>query len=362
MEQAEFEHIARQVRQKAVRTALAYSVGTEKAEDIAQDVMLRLWTIHEEITGLVSAEKLAVCIARNLSADYYRKRRTVSLTKKHNTIDEKQPQPDIYCEINENQEWLIQRMEALPPAEHRILKLRQVELCLPYDLHTALDLMTTVVYVLESGSDHVHVVVGVCAAADAQTQEVVATETVLTSDGITVSEQITDLAATDTGLAVELDCEHLGGELLLGHLVEHLVGVDEEGVAADRTLIRNAILVELLCKILNLLDAGLEHVELRVLVKTDSESRHVTTVHTAVCQEALEGDEELLGALIYILPAGCDEATHVHETVFLRRHRHAVGKSEHLAADLLDCGVLELGLTHLDEICVLCETSGVEDV
>lgn len=127
MEQAEFEHIARQVRQKAVRTALAYSVGTEKAEDIAQDVMLRLWTIHEEITGLVSAEKLAVCIARNLSADYYRKRRTVSLTKKHNTIDEKLPQPDIYCEINENQEWLIQRMEALPPAEHRILKLRQVE-------------------------------------------------------------------------------------------------------------------------------------------------------------------------------------------------------------------------------------------
>lgn len=127
MKQAEFEHIARQVRQKAVNTALACSVGTENAEDIAQDVMLRLWNIHEEIGGQTSAEKLAVCIARNLSADHYRKQRTIPLKPKYNIIDEKHPQPDIYCEISEDQKWLIQQMEALPPAEHRILRLRQVE-------------------------------------------------------------------------------------------------------------------------------------------------------------------------------------------------------------------------------------------
>lgn len=127
MEQTEFEHIAKQVRQRAVKTALAYSVGAEKAEDIAQDVMLKLWTIREDITGQASAEKLAVCIARNLSVDDYRKCRTVSLDCRCNTIDEKQPPPDVCYEISENREWLLRRIEALPPTEHQILRLRQVE-------------------------------------------------------------------------------------------------------------------------------------------------------------------------------------------------------------------------------------------
>ena len=127
MEQTEFEHIARRVRQKAVRTALACSVGTERAEDIGQDVMLRLWTIRKDIDGEVSAEKLAACIARNLATDCHRRRRTISLDTRYNTIDEKQPQPDIFCEITANQAWLVRRMEALPPTEHRILRLRQVE-------------------------------------------------------------------------------------------------------------------------------------------------------------------------------------------------------------------------------------------
>lgn len=127
MEQIEFEHIASQIRQRAISTALAYSTNTDQAEDIAQEVMLKLWTLHEDIDGRASAEKLAACMAHNMVIDEYRKRRTVPIDDRRNIIDEKQPQPDTCYEINENHEWLMRRIEALPSSEYQILRLRQVE-------------------------------------------------------------------------------------------------------------------------------------------------------------------------------------------------------------------------------------------
>ena len=81
------------------------------------------------------------------------------------------------------------------------------QLCLPYDLHTACDLVTTVVNVLESCCDNVHVVVCINTTCDAETEKIETSETVLTSYRVTVSEDISDLAATYTGLDVELDCK-----------------------------------------------------------------------------------------------------------------------------------------------------------
>lgn len=127
MEQAEFEHIATRIRKKAVDMALAYSTDTDRAEDIAQEVMLKLWTLHKDIEGLTSAEKLAACIARNMAIDDYRKRRTIPLDNRRNIIDDKQPTPEMCCEINDNHEWLMRRLDALPPTEYQIMRLRQVE-------------------------------------------------------------------------------------------------------------------------------------------------------------------------------------------------------------------------------------------
>lgn len=73
MEQTEFEQIAKSTRAKAVATALALSMSKDEAEDIAQDVMLKLWTLRNDISSKTDAEKLAVCIARNKAIDIHRK-------------------------------------------------------------------------------------------------------------------------------------------------------------------------------------------------------------------------------------------------------------------------------------------------
>lgn len=56
MEQAEFEHIAARIRQKAVATAIAFSADGDEAEDIAQETMLKLWTLRAEISDPTHAE------------------------------------------------------------------------------------------------------------------------------------------------------------------------------------------------------------------------------------------------------------------------------------------------------------------
>ena len=191
------------------------------------------------------------------------------------------------------------------------------ELSLPSDLDTTGDLMTTVVNVLEGCCDHVHVVVSVHTASDAETEKVETTETVLTSYRIAVSEDVTDLTTTYASLDVELDGECLSWELLLRDLVENAVSVYEDSVTTYRTLVRDSVLVELSCEVLNLLDTSLDSLELSVLVKTYSESSHITAVHTTVCKEALEWDTESLCTLVPILVTCSDETTHIHETVLL---------------------------------------------
>ena len=185
----------------------------------------------------------------------------------------------------------------------------------PLDGYTARDLVATVIYVLQGSGNHVHVVVGVNATGDAQTQQVQATEAVLAGHWVTVGQDVADFATTDASLEIELAGQGLSGELFLGNVAQHLVGVDKQGVAAHGALIRNAILIELLGQVLYLVDAGLEHIKLGVLVQTDSQSVQVAAVHTTVGDEALEGDAEQLGALVPVLAVGSDKATHVHQAV-----------------------------------------------
>ena len=49
MERSAFEQMARTWREKALSVSRHYGAGNDEAEDIAQDVMLRLWQMHDEL-------------------------------------------------------------------------------------------------------------------------------------------------------------------------------------------------------------------------------------------------------------------------------------------------------------------------
>lgn len=77
------------------------------------------------------------------------------------------------------------------------------QLGFPSYLHTASHFVTTVIDILQRCCYHIHMVVGICAAADAKAEEVVAVETVLPCHGIAVGKKIADFTAADTVLKIE---------------------------------------------------------------------------------------------------------------------------------------------------------------
>lgn len=127
MEQAEFENIARRIRLKAETTARSMSASDSEAEDIAQETMLKLWTLRGDINGAPHAEKLAFCIAKNMAIDASRHKHTVPIDGARGYADDKLPSPEAAVEDKENMAWLKERLARLPSTEYQILRLRQVE-------------------------------------------------------------------------------------------------------------------------------------------------------------------------------------------------------------------------------------------
>ena len=79
MTENEFIHIVPQLRQIALQISQGYGVGSEEAEDIAQDAMLKLWAIKEDIQSAAHAKGSMGCIAKHLCIDFFRKRKMISI-------------------------------------------------------------------------------------------------------------------------------------------------------------------------------------------------------------------------------------------------------------------------------------------
>ena len=174
--------------------------------------------------------------------------------------------------------------------------------------------------------------------------------------GVAVGQHIANLAATDASLQVKLTGQGLCRELLLGHVREHLVSVDEHTMTTHGALVGDAILVKFLGQILHLVDAGLQHVKLRILVKTNGYGIEVATVETTIGQVALIRNAEALCSLVPVLFSRSDKSTHIDDGVLLAGHGGSIGVGIHLQDNLLDSLVGVARLTGLDEIGVLGKT------
>ncbi len=127
MEQSTFESLSPKASELARLAALGVCGNAADAEDVAQDVMLKLWTMHAHIGEEAEMLRLAAVMGRRMAIDLWRRNKRMMLTD-----EMKEPlafalSPQEEMEHREADEWLLQRMESLPPAEFQILRMRQVE-------------------------------------------------------------------------------------------------------------------------------------------------------------------------------------------------------------------------------------------
>lgn len=126
MTQEEFTHIASEMRANAVTVALKCGVAPADAEDIAQDVMLKLWYLHEKMDDATRMKSLVAITTRHVCIDQWRTTRT------HGEVGSMMPLVDegsLYdrLEYAELEQWMNDQIDALPNTSRIVLTMRQLE-------------------------------------------------------------------------------------------------------------------------------------------------------------------------------------------------------------------------------------------
>ncbi len=113
-----FQQQAGELRKQLVSIAHKYMGNTDEAEDIAQDAMIKLWLMREQLTLPIAG--MASIVTRNLCID--------ALRKKHHTIDIAQlPDEADFSDDGEQIEQLLKVIDSLPSTQRTILRMRHLQ-------------------------------------------------------------------------------------------------------------------------------------------------------------------------------------------------------------------------------------------
>ena len=122
-----------QLRNIALGYARRYLQCGDEANDAASDAMLKLWAVHDSLRDTAHASRLSAVVARNISIDMLRRQRLVSIDASEVPTSWLMRQqsndatPESQLEWKEDEQWLRQRIEQLPPREMQVMSLRQTE-------------------------------------------------------------------------------------------------------------------------------------------------------------------------------------------------------------------------------------------
>ena len=125
MDKSAFEQQARTWRQKALMVSHSCGAGRDEAEDVAQDVMLRLWQMRDELEDGSRTEALVSLMARHMTRNHQRRRTPQQLDEA--TVIALGTGPHELLETKENEAWLAVRLQQLPTTQRTLLYMRQVE-------------------------------------------------------------------------------------------------------------------------------------------------------------------------------------------------------------------------------------------
>lgn len=113
-----FQQQAGELRKQLVSIAHKYMGNTDEAEDIAQDAMVKLWLMREQLTLPIAG--MASIVTRNFCID--------ALRKKHQTIDIAQlPDEADFSDDGEQIEQLLKVIDSLPSTQRTILRMRHLQ-------------------------------------------------------------------------------------------------------------------------------------------------------------------------------------------------------------------------------------------
>lgn len=129
MTEKEFKELVLPSKDKLYRVALSMIGSPEKAEDILQDIFLKLWQMRNRLSEYRSVEGLAMTMIKNRCIDQLRSYRNRNKNDDpHLELHEAAgPDPLKKTELNESREALLRIFEQLPEQQRLVIHLRDIE-------------------------------------------------------------------------------------------------------------------------------------------------------------------------------------------------------------------------------------------
>ncbi len=126
MDRKEFETLATRLRPRLIEMACRCLGNHDDADDVAQDTLLKLWSMKSRLDEYKSIDALAIVIGRHLCLDRLKRAKTQPLDE--SLIDEIISSPEDVIIKTENDEDFNKLINALPDWQQIILKLKHIEM------------------------------------------------------------------------------------------------------------------------------------------------------------------------------------------------------------------------------------------
>lgn len=125
----DFRHELLPLKDKMFRLALRITLNRAEAEDVTQDILLRVWEQRESLGELRSLEAYVLTAVRNLALDRVAKtdNANVPLDDVQTDAFDSAPRPDEDMEQQESLKRVREIMSGLPEAQRTALQLREIE-------------------------------------------------------------------------------------------------------------------------------------------------------------------------------------------------------------------------------------------
>ena len=114
------------VREKVYRLSLRMLRCDADAEDTAQEVMLKLWTMRDQLAAYRSMEALAVQIGKNICINKLRAHK-YSSNGVFDAMEDPTPAPDQQLEAADSMATVARIIERLPETQRMVIRLRDIE-------------------------------------------------------------------------------------------------------------------------------------------------------------------------------------------------------------------------------------------
>ena len=127
MEQEEYIKKVLPLRNKIFRLALRLLNNREEAEDLLQDVLMKLWSKKTELEKYQKLESFVMAISKNLALDRLKKkgRNTIDLQEFHSV--DKNTSPIQQLELKNTTNIIHKTINNLPEQQKTIIQLRDIE-------------------------------------------------------------------------------------------------------------------------------------------------------------------------------------------------------------------------------------------